>query len=62
MDFTKTMPEDAKNRFLEIAKNIDALTDSMAHGDRHRPTLDAIKALRLERDQLSSVYSWKPVA
>ena len=55
------MPEDDKNRFLLIAQQIDALTDSMGHGDRHRPVLDAIKALRLERDQLASQYSWKAI-
>ena len=59
VNFTKTMPEDAKVRFLEIAQKIDTLTDSMAHGDRHRAVLEAIKALRVERDQIASTYSWK---
>lgn len=61
MNFTKTMPEDQKNLFLEIAKQIDTLTDSMAHGERHRVVLEQIRALRVQRDQIAKTYSWKPV-
>lgn len=68
--YTKTMPEDVKNQFLTICKQIDTITDQIGAetilDELLRPNvikafMDQIRALRLQRDQIASQYFWKLV-
>lgn len=68
--YTKTMPEDVKNQFLTICKQIDTITDQIGAetilDELLRPNvikafMDQIRALRVQRDQIASQYFWKLV-
>lgn len=69
--YTKTMPEDIKDQFLIICKQIDTITDQIGAetiiDEILRPNvikafMDQIRALRVQRDQIASQYFWKLVS
>lgn len=66
MNYTKTMPEAALDRFLITCREIDDLTDQMNQTPRDPASVQflyqQIAALRSVRDDIAGTYAWAPAA